>query len=223
MLRAIIVFVLVLAVTVVLGLIYGYVPYMILPLFAGLDRIDNSMLEASRDLGASRFATFRRVTLPLIWKGVLVGSLFSFMTSLQEASAVLFLALDQKAKIHSRFARRFDCLQEAEDLSLVVRGTARVEPAVARTEVDAASVVEERRGMACAAHGAINNQSGRYGQEELHHLPCHHREMRELRLHIRLLTVSPEPRLPPASTESEPASPRHPAHRSAAHESARPF
>ncbi|MFI5099332.1 MAG: ABC transporter permease [Actinomycetes bacterium] len=51
--------------TVVLGLIYGYVPYMILPLFAGLDRIDNSTLEAARDLGASRFSTFRRVTLPL--------------------------------------------------------------------------------------------------------------------------------------------------------------
>ena len=51
--------------TVVLGLIYGYVPYMILPLFAGLDRIDNSTLEAARDLGASRLSTFRRVTLPM--------------------------------------------------------------------------------------------------------------------------------------------------------------
>ncbi len=51
--------------TVVLGLIYGYVPYMILPLFAGLDRIDDSTLEAARDLGASRLSTFRRVTLPL--------------------------------------------------------------------------------------------------------------------------------------------------------------
>ena len=41
-------------ITVVLGLIYGYVPYMILPLFAGLDRIDRSLLEAARDLGAGR-------------------------------------------------------------------------------------------------------------------------------------------------------------------------
>src|SRR2546430_10697014 len=39
------------------------------------------------------FRSFRDVTLPLIWRGVLVGSLFSFMTSLQEASAVLFLSL----------------------------------------------------------------------------------------------------------------------------------
>ncbi len=53
------------AVTVVLGLTYGYVPYMILPLFAGLDRIPGSMLEAGRDLGANRFQTWRRVTWPM--------------------------------------------------------------------------------------------------------------------------------------------------------------
>lgn len=52
-------------VTVVLGLVYGYVPYMILPLFAGLDRIPNHMIEAARDLGAGRFGAFRRVTWPL--------------------------------------------------------------------------------------------------------------------------------------------------------------
>lgn len=50
---------------VILGLVYGYVPYMILPLYAGLDRLPQSMLEASRDLGANRFESFWRVTLPL--------------------------------------------------------------------------------------------------------------------------------------------------------------
>jgi ABC-type Fe3+ transport system permease subunit len=44
-------------------------------------------------VGASGLLSFRDITLSLIWKGILVGSLFSFMTSLQEASAVLFLAL----------------------------------------------------------------------------------------------------------------------------------
>ncbi|HQR26255.1 MAG TPA: ABC transporter permease [Nocardioides sp.] len=53
------------ATTVVLGLAYGYVPYMILPLYAGLDRIPTSMLEAARDLGATRFQTWRRVTWPM--------------------------------------------------------------------------------------------------------------------------------------------------------------
>ena len=52
-------------VVVVLGLVYGYVPYMILPLFAGLDRLPQPVLEASRDLGANRVSSFWRVTLPL--------------------------------------------------------------------------------------------------------------------------------------------------------------
>ena len=49
--------------------------------------------EAAASVGATRLRTFRDITLPLIWRGVLIGSLFSFMTSLQEASAVLFLSL----------------------------------------------------------------------------------------------------------------------------------
>jgi spermidine/putrescine transport system permease protein len=60
-------------ITVVLGLVYGYVPYMILPLFAGLDRIDPSLLEASRDLGANRVRSFVRVTLPLSKQAILAG------------------------------------------------------------------------------------------------------------------------------------------------------
>jgi ABC-type spermidine/putrescine transport system permease subunit I len=60
-------------VTVVLGLVYGYIPYMILPLFAGLDRIDPSLLEASRDLGAGRVRTFLRVTLPMSKQAILAG------------------------------------------------------------------------------------------------------------------------------------------------------
>jgi ABC-type spermidine/putrescine transport system permease subunit I len=60
--------------TVVLGLAYGYIPYMILPLFGALDRIDRSLLEAARDLGASPFRTFRRVTLPLSKQAILAGS-----------------------------------------------------------------------------------------------------------------------------------------------------
>jgi spermidine/putrescine transport system permease protein len=59
--------------TVILGLVYGYIPYFILPLFAALDRIDASLLEAARDLGASPFWTFVRVTLPLSKQGILAG------------------------------------------------------------------------------------------------------------------------------------------------------
>ena len=60
-------------VTVVLGLVYGYIPFMILPLFGSLDRIEQSLLEAGRDLGASPFQTFRRVTLPLSKPAILAG------------------------------------------------------------------------------------------------------------------------------------------------------
>ena len=60
-------------VTVILGLTYGYIPFMILPLFATLDRIPTSMLEASRDLGAGSVQVFRRVTLPMSRQGILAG------------------------------------------------------------------------------------------------------------------------------------------------------
>jgi putrescine transport system permease protein len=58
---------------VVLGLVYGYIPFFILPLFAALDRIDDATLEAARDLGASNTQTFWRVTWPLSRNGVLGG------------------------------------------------------------------------------------------------------------------------------------------------------
>ena len=60
-------------ITVILGLAYGYTPFFILPLFAALDRLQTSYLEAAWDMGAGSFDTFRRVTLPLSKPGVLAG------------------------------------------------------------------------------------------------------------------------------------------------------
>jgi putative spermidine/putrescine transport system permease protein len=57
---------------------YLWLPYMILPIFAGLERIPNSLLSASEDLGASPFTTFRRVILPLAFPAVVAGSIFTF-------------------------------------------------------------------------------------------------------------------------------------------------
>ena len=68
--------------TVVLGLVYGYVPYMILPLFAGLDRMPAATLEAARDLGASRWETFRRVTWPLSRQAVVASVLVTSLPML---------------------------------------------------------------------------------------------------------------------------------------------
>jgi putrescine transport system permease protein len=61
------------ATTVILALVYGYVPFLILPLYAALDRIDQRQIEAARDLGSSPFQAFRRVTLPLSMPGILAG------------------------------------------------------------------------------------------------------------------------------------------------------
>ncbi len=60
--------------TVVMGLIYGYIPFFILPLYAALERLDGRLIEASRDLGASSFSTFLRVTLPLSVPGLMAAS-----------------------------------------------------------------------------------------------------------------------------------------------------
>src|SRR6185503_3643153 len=59
--------------TVILALVYGYIPFFILPLFAVLDRIDQRQIEAARDLGASPTSAFLRVTLPLSVPGILAG------------------------------------------------------------------------------------------------------------------------------------------------------
>jgi ABC-type spermidine/putrescine transport system permease subunit I len=60
--------------TVVMGLVYGYIPFFILPLYAALERLDQRLIEASRDLGASSWSTFLRVTLPLSVPGLMAAS-----------------------------------------------------------------------------------------------------------------------------------------------------
>jgi spermidine/putrescine transport system permease protein len=66
-------------VTVVLGLVYGYIPYLILVLYVGLDRIDPALIEAGRDLGLGRLRTFLRVTLPLSRQPILTGLLITVL------------------------------------------------------------------------------------------------------------------------------------------------
>jgi ABC-type spermidine/putrescine transport system permease subunit I len=67
------------SITVILGLVYGYIPYLILVLYAGLDRIDPSLIEAGRDLGLGRLATFWRITLPLSRQAILTGMLITVL------------------------------------------------------------------------------------------------------------------------------------------------
>jgi ABC-type spermidine/putrescine transport system permease subunit I len=70
------------SVAVVLGLVYGYIPYLILVLYAGLDRIDPALIEAGRDLGLGRVRTFVHVTLPLSRQPILTGLLITVLPML---------------------------------------------------------------------------------------------------------------------------------------------
>ena len=66
---------------VMIGLVYGFLPFMILPLYAAIERLDWSLVEAARDLYADGWTAFRKVTLPLTKSGIFAGSLLVFVPS----------------------------------------------------------------------------------------------------------------------------------------------
>ncbi len=69
---------------VLMGMFYSYLPFMILPLYAALEKFDTRLKEAAQDLGASRWHTFWRVTFPLSMPGVIAGSILVFIPSAGE-------------------------------------------------------------------------------------------------------------------------------------------
>jgi spermidine/putrescine transport system permease protein len=69
---------------VLVGMTYGYLPLMIFPLYVTLERMDRTLVEASKDLGAGRLASFRQITLPIILPGVITGSILVFIPMMGE-------------------------------------------------------------------------------------------------------------------------------------------
>lgn len=69
---------------VYIGIVYAYLPFMVLPLYANLTRLDFRLLEAAADLGARPFAAFRRVTLPLSRGGIIAGCMLVFIPAVGE-------------------------------------------------------------------------------------------------------------------------------------------
>ena len=67
---------------VVVGLLYAYLPLVILPVYAAIERVDPQLQEAARNLGATKFRTFRDITLPLTLPGTLIGAIFVFVPSM---------------------------------------------------------------------------------------------------------------------------------------------
>ncbi len=66
---------------VILGMVYNFIPYMILPIYSSLSKLDHSLLEASSDLGSNGFTTLRRVIIPLSLPGVISGITMVFVPS----------------------------------------------------------------------------------------------------------------------------------------------
>ncbi len=69
---------------VLIGLVYGYLPLMVFPLYVTLERMDRTLVEASKDLGAGRWATFRQVTLPIALPGLVTGTILVFIPMMGE-------------------------------------------------------------------------------------------------------------------------------------------
>jgi spermidine/putrescine transport system permease protein len=69
---------------VLLGVVYGYLPLMVFPIYVTMERMDRTLIEASKDLGASRWATFRQVTLPITATGLITGSILVFIPLMGE-------------------------------------------------------------------------------------------------------------------------------------------
>ncbi|NIS79630.1 MAG: ABC transporter permease subunit [Anaerolineales bacterium] len=67
---------------VILGLFYGYLPFMVLPLYASIEKLDFSLVEAAQDLGANSLNAFRRIVLPLTMPGIIAGSIITFIPSI---------------------------------------------------------------------------------------------------------------------------------------------
>ncbi len=71
-------------IAVYIGIIYTYLPFMILPIYAALEKLDASLLEAAEDLGCSRFSAFWLITIPLSKGGIIAGSFLVFIPALGE-------------------------------------------------------------------------------------------------------------------------------------------
>ena len=78
-------------VAVIIGLSYLWLPYMVLPIYAGMEKLPDSIIDASADLGAKPGRTFLKVILPITWPAIVAGSLFTFSLSLGDYITVQIL------------------------------------------------------------------------------------------------------------------------------------
>jgi spermidine/putrescine transport system permease protein len=94
-------------IAVVCGLTYNFLPFMTLPLYSSLERLDGRLLEAAGDLYASAFTTFRKVTFPLSLPGVVGGTLLTFIPAAGDYVNVEFLGTPQTSMIGNVVQSKF--------------------------------------------------------------------------------------------------------------------
>ena len=90
---------------------YIWLPFMILPIYAALERIPDNYIEASRDLGAKNWTTFRRVVLPLALPGVVAGSIFTFSLTLGDYITPMLVgepAVHRQRRLSQRVGLSYD-------------------------------------------------------------------------------------------------------------------
>ncbi|NIY96458.1 ABC transporter permease [Salipiger sp. HF18] len=97
---------------IALGLVYTYVPFMVLPIYAALERLDKRLIEASRDLYADRWTTLRHVTLPLASPGIVAGSILVFIPALGAFIAPDLLGGGKKLMLGSLVQLQFSAARD---------------------------------------------------------------------------------------------------------------
>ena len=110
---------------VIAGITYNFLPFMVLPLYVSLDRMDLSLLEAAGDLGANRWRTFLRVTLPLSLPGVFAGVLLTFIPAMGDFINAQLLGTPRQYMIGNVIQSQFLSLRNyptAAALSFVLMG-----------------------------------------------------------------------------------------------------
>lgn len=94
-------------IAIIIGLLYGYLPFMVLPLYASIERLNPELREASADLGATPIKTFLTVTFPLTLTGVITGAIFVFVPSLGNFFVPELLGGGQRIMIGNLITNQF--------------------------------------------------------------------------------------------------------------------
>ena len=89
------------------GLVYGFMAFMILPVYASLDRMDPALIEAGKDLYGSPWQTFRHVTLPHTWQGVLAGSVLVFLPAVGDFVSASLLGGPEEVMVGNLIQQQF--------------------------------------------------------------------------------------------------------------------